>query len=57
MCITKKIWMTGRLYDQFGSDNIFAAVLRKLNVPYKYQMITEKKFEYYTETNKGFGMG
>jgi hypothetical protein len=49
--------MTGRLYDQFGSDNIFAAVLRKLNVPYKYQMITEKKFEYYTETNKGFGMG
>lgn len=54
----KKDLDDGQVYDdQFGSDNIFAAVFRKPNVPYKYQMITEKKLEYYTETNQGFGVG
>jgi hypothetical protein len=44
-------------YNQLGSDNIFSYFFRKSNVPYKYQQITEKKFEYYSETNKGFGIG
>ncbi|MEP6682018.1 MAG: DUF5686 family protein, partial [Parafilimonas sp.] len=44
-------------YDQLGSDNIFSFFLRKPNIPYKYQQITEKKFEYYNETHNGFGIG
>jgi hypothetical protein len=44
-------------YDQLSSDNIFAFFFRKPNIPYKYQQITEKKFEYYTETHNGFGFG
>ena len=44
-------------YDQLGSDNIFAFFLRKPNIPYKYQQITEKKIEYYAETYNGFGFG
>ncbi|MEP6846344.1 MAG: DUF5686 family protein [Panacibacter sp.] len=42
------------VYDQLGSDNIFAVFARKPNVPYKFQQIKEKKLEYFTETNKGF---
>jgi len=45
------------IYDQLGSDNIFAAFARKPNVPYKYQQIEEKKLDYFTETNKSFGFG
>ncbi len=44
-------------YDQLGSDNIFAFFFRKPNIPFKYQQITEKKIEYYTETYHGFGFG
>ena len=33
------------VYDQLGSDNIFAVFARKPNVPYKYQQIEEKKME------------
>lgn len=45
------------LYDQLGSDNLFAAFLRKPNTPYRYQQIEEKKFEYFTDTYKGFSFG
>lgn len=44
-------------YDQLGSDNVFGFFFRKAGVPYKYQRIEEKKFEYYGETNNGFGIG
>jgi hypothetical protein len=44
-------------YDQLGSDNIFAFFFRKPGIVYKYQQITEKKLEYYAETNNGFGFG
>ena len=44
-------------YDQLGSDNLFSSILRKPNIPYKYQQITEKKLDYYAETNSGFGLG
>jgi len=43
-------------YDQLGSDNVFAAFARKPNVPYKFQQITEKKIEYFTETYKNFSI-
>jgi hypothetical protein len=45
------------VYDQLGSDNIFAVFARKPNVPYKYQQIEEKKLEYFTETNKSLAFG
>jgi len=44
-------------YDQLGSDNVFALVARKSNIPYKFQRIEEKKFEYFSETNKSFSFG
>lgn len=44
-------------YDQLGSDNIFAFFLRKPNIPFKFQQVTEKKLEYYAETYNGFGFG
>ncbi|MBG9374821.1 carboxypeptidase-like regulatory domain-containing protein [Panacibacter sp. DH6] len=45
------------VYDQLGSDNVFAVFARKPNVPFKFQQITEKKLEYFTETNKNFSVG
>jgi hypothetical protein len=45
------------VYDQLGSDNVFAVFARKPNVPYKFQQIEEKKLEYFTETNKNFSAG
>ncbi|MEO8712624.1 MAG: DUF5686 family protein [Parafilimonas sp.] len=44
-------------YDQLGSDNVFSLFFRKPNIPYKYQQITEKKLEYYSETHTGFAVG
>ena len=41
-------------YDQISSDNIFAYLLRKPNIPAKYQMIEEKRVEYSTENHNGF---
>lgn len=45
------------VYDQLGSDNVFAVFARKPNVPFKFQQIEEKKLEYFTETNKNFSIG
>ncbi len=44
-------------YDPLGSDNSFGYLFRKAGVPYKYQRVNERKFEYYGETNSGFGFG
>ncbi len=44
-------------YDQLGSDNVFASIARKPNVPSKYQLIEEKKIDLFTETYKGFSVG
>lgn len=44
-------------YDQLGSDNVFGLFFRKPGIPYKFQQVTEKKLEYYTETYNGFGVG
>lgn len=44
------------VYDQLGSDNVFAVFARKPNVPVKFQQIEEKKLEYFTETNKNFSI-
>jgi hypothetical protein len=44
-------------YDQLSSDNLFAAFLRKPNVPSRYQQIETRRIQYYGETNKGFGIG
>ena len=48
----------GQTYtDQLGTDNIFATIFRRPNIPYKFQRSEEKKLEYYAETNNGFGFG
>lgn len=44
-------------YDQLGSDNIFGFFFRKPNISFKYQQVTEKKIEFYNETNSGFAFG
>ncbi len=44
-------------YDQLSSDNLFAAFLRKPNIPSRYQQIETRRVQYYSETNKGFGIG
>ncbi len=43
--------------DQLGTDNIFATIFRRPNIPFKYQNLEEKKIEYYVETYKGLGFG
>ncbi len=48
----------GQMYtDQLGTDNIFATIFRRPNIPYKFQNIEEKKLEIFKETNKGFAFG
>lgn len=42
------------VYDQISSDNLFTFFFRKPGVPFRFQQITEKKIDYFTETNKGF---
>jgi hypothetical protein len=44
-------------YDQLGSDNLFGYFFRKPDIPNKYQQITERKLEYYSETHNGFVFG
>ncbi|TKK64649.1 carboxypeptidase-like regulatory domain-containing protein [Ilyomonas limi] len=44
-------------YDQLSSDNLFASFLRKPGIESKYQQIETRRAQYYTETNKGFGIG
>jgi len=44
-------------YDQFGTDNIFATLFRRPNIPFKFQQSEERKLEFYQETNKGWGIG
>ncbi|MDE3234988.1 MAG: carboxypeptidase-like regulatory domain-containing protein [Bacteroidota bacterium] len=48
----------GQMYhDQLGTDNVFATIFRRPNIPFKYQKSEEKKLEFYQETNKGLGFG
>lgn len=48
----------GQMYtDQLGTDNIFATIFRRPNIPYKFQQAEEKKFELFGENNKGWGAG
>ena len=44
-------------YDELGSDNVFSIVARKPGIPFKYQRITQSRFEYFQETNKSFAFG
>ncbi len=48
----------GQVYsDQFGTDNLFATLFRRPNVPYKFLMSEERTLEYYQETNHNYGFG
>ena len=44
-------------YDQLGTDNVFATIFRRPNIPYKFQSSEQKRLEIFKETNKGFGFG
>lgn len=44
-------------YDQLGSDNLFGFFFQKPDLEYRFQQVTEKKLEYYTETFSGLGFG
>ncbi len=44
-------------YDQLSTDNIFAYLFRRPNIPFKFQRAEEKKIEYYQETTSGFHFG
>ncbi|HXL55721.1 MAG TPA: DUF5686 family protein [Chitinophagaceae bacterium] len=45
------------LYDQLSSDNLFVLFFRKPNISHKFQQITEKRLDYFTETYKNFSVG
>ncbi|PZX61401.1 DUF5686 family protein [Hydrotalea sandarakina] len=48
----------GQMYaDEMGTDNIFATIFRRPNIPFKYQRSEEWNLEYYASTNSGFGFG
>jgi len=48
----------GQMYtDQLGTDNIFATIFRRPNIPYKFQQIEEKRLEIFKETHKGIAFG
>ena len=40
-------------YDEISQDNIFALAVRKANVPLKFLMIDEKRFEVFRESKMG----
>ncbi len=42
-------------YGEVTADNIFALAFRKANVPIKFISISEKRLDFYHETNSGFG--
>ncbi len=44
-------------YDQLGSDNIFGFFFQKPGTNTKFQQITEKKIEFYSEMHDGFAIG
>lgn len=47
----------GGLYeDQISTDNIFTLAIRKKNIPQKFVMIDEKRFEFYKEWFSGLSM-
>lgn len=43
-------------YDEDGSDNLFAAIFRRSNIPMKFMMKEEIKANYFTELPKGFSV-
>ncbi|MDB5230938.1 MAG: carboxypeptidase-like regulatory protein [Chitinophagaceae bacterium] len=43
--------------DQLSSSNIFAFLLRKPNIPLKYQILTEGRIDYHKESKSGIAFG
>ncbi|TAF56819.1 MAG: carboxypeptidase-like regulatory domain-containing protein [Sphingobacteriia bacterium] len=44
-------------YDQLGTDNIFATILRRPGIPFKFQQIEETKAEFFREGHSGLSVG
>jgi hypothetical protein len=41
-------------FDQISNDNLFGTLLRRPNIPYKFQELTQNQFTVFHENNKGF---
>lgn len=41
-------------FDQISNDNLFGTLLRRNNIPYKFQQLTQSQFKIFHENNKGF---
>lgn len=41
-------------FDQISNDNVFGTLLRRPNIPFKFQQLTQSQFSFFHENNKGF---
>jgi hypothetical protein len=41
-------------FDQISNDNLFGTLLRRNNIPFKFQALTQSQFKIFHENNKGF---
>ena len=41
-------------FDQINNDNLFGTLLRRNNIPFKFQELTQSQFSFFHENNKGF---
>ena len=41
-------------FDQISNDNLFGTLLRRNNIPFKFQELTQSQFKIFHENNKGF---
>ena len=41
-------------FDQINNDNLFGTLLRRSNIPYKFQQLTQNQISFFHENNKGF---
>jgi hypothetical protein len=41
-------------FDQINNDNLFGTLLRRPNIPFKFQELTQNQISFFHENNKGF---
>jgi len=41
-------------FDQISNDNVFGTLLRRPNIPYKFQELEQSQLSFFRETNNGF---
>lgn len=43
-----------KYFDQINNDNLFGTLLRRPNIPFKFQKLTQNRISFFHENNKGF---